>query len=218
MTERRKFLKQTLLGASTLFSGSVLAQNRVCEPTAPQTEGPFFPDFDIKESDADLVFMKGKSQRAKGNIVILRGIVQDQMCEPVKGAIVELWQACHTGKYKHASDPNPAELDPNFQYYAKVRTDEKGRFSIRTIIPGAYPATADWERPPHLHFKISLRGFNELTTQTYFKGHPLNKTDKILKSLTPSERKAVIVDFKPTTSYGGHQHKEGFLKLTLNKL
>ncbi len=215
MKERREFLKKTLLGASALAAAPLSAQNLVCEPTAPQTEGPFFPDFDIKESDADLVFMKGKSQRAKGEIVILRGIVQDQMCRPVEGAIVELWQACATGKYNHRSDPNPAKLDPNFQYYAKLRTDSKGRFQVRTIIPGAYPATSDWMRPPHIHFKVSLRGFEELTTQTYFKGHPLNKQDRIL-------RKAVIVDFKDTC-YTGHGYraceaKKGLLKLTLNKL
>ncbi len=218
MKERREFLKKTLLGASTLAALPLQAQNLVCEPTAPQTEGPFFPDFDIKESDADMIKMKGKKKIAKGKIVILRGIVQDQMCQPVEGAIVELWQACASGKYNHRSDPNEAELDPNFQYYAKLRTDKNGRFQVRTIVPGAYPATAEWVRPPHLHFKVSLRGFEELITQTYFKGHPLNKKDRILKSLTASERKAVIVDFKDTKRYDELPHKKGFLKLTLNKL
>ena len=102
---------------------------------------------------------------------------------------------CHTGKYNHPSDPNPAKLDPNFQYWGQTTTNEKGEYFFKTIIPGAYPATNTWTRPPHIHFKVNLRGYNELTSQLYFKGHKLNRTDRILQSLTKEGRDNVIVDF-----------------------
>ncbi|TNF00629.1 MAG: hypothetical protein EP326_06220, partial [Deltaproteobacteria bacterium] len=156
------------------------------------------------DKNNDLTRVKGKIMSATGQIAILKGIVQDDMCRPVKGAMVEIWQACHTGKYNHPSDPNPAKLDPNFQYWGQAITNEKGEYSFKTIVPGAYPADNTWIRPPHIHFKVHLRGYEELTSQLYWKGHPLNKKDRILQSLPKEERDRVLVDFKDIngTQYG----------------
>jgi protocatechuate 3,4-dioxygenase beta subunit len=129
-------------------------------------------------------------------VCLVGGVVQDEFCKPIKGALVEIWQACDTGKYNHPADPNPAKLDPHFQYWGQAITDSQGRYLFKTIIPGAYPATSTWMRPPHIHFKVHLRGFEELTTKMYWKGHPLNVGDRILQSMPKRERDLVEVDFK----------------------
>ena len=65
-----------------------------------------------------------------------------------------------------------------------------------TIKPGAYKVDADWRRPPHIHYKVSRRGYHELTTQMYFAGETLNETDRLLRSVPEQDRDLLVVDFK----------------------
>jgi protocatechuate 3,4-dioxygenase beta subunit len=191
---RRNLLKKLAMAVPVgLVSTKALAES--CGLTPPQTEGPFYPIADQLDKNTDLTKVDGRALSARGEVCLVSGIVQDEKCRPIAGALVEIWQACDTGKYNHPADPNPAKLDPNFQYWGRTVTNEKGEYLFKTIIPGAYPATNTWMRPPHIHFKAGLRGYEELTTQMYWKGHPLNAGDRILQSLSPVERDLVLVDF-----------------------
>ena len=205
---RRELLTKTLLSTLSLtlfakvFGRTALAQAGACElgATPKQGTGPFYPTdhlpHDVIDNDADLVTLEGNSNQAKGKVVFVTGRIMSDQCLPVSGALVEIWQACAAGKYNHPADMNPAPLDPNFQYWGKSFTDANGHYRFRTIIPGAYPASQDWDRPPHIHFKISCAGYTELITQMYFKNNPLNETDLILQSLKKSEQKKLIVEFR----------------------
>ncbi len=188
---RRSLVKNSIVA----FSGVMLAANILEAKTPAQPEGPFYPIIDQIDKDADLIRVEGKTQIAKGEIVIVSGRVIDQHNQPVVNARVEIWQACHTGKYDHPSDPNIAPLDPNFQYWGIAQTNTNGDYKFRTIIPGAYPAGDSWVRPPHIHFKISALGYLELITQMYFAGDKLNENDLILKRLSKSDQNQVIVKF-----------------------
>jgi len=192
---RRNLLKKTLLsiGAMSIASKSTLAAS--CGLTPAQTEGPFYPIKDQLDKDSDLTFVSSKFLRAQGEVIILKGIVLGADCKPVENSLVEIWQACASGKYNHPGDPNPAKLDPNFQYWGRAITNSKGEYSFRTIIPGQYQATSTWMRPSHIHFKVHKRGYEELTSQLYFKGDRFNADDRILQSLSQSDQKNVIVDF-----------------------
>ena len=110
---------------------------------------------------------------------------------------MEIWQACASGKYNNPGDPNTAPLDPNFKYWGETVTSSTGEYAFKTILPGAYPADTDWDRPPHIHFRVLKRGYHELVTQMYFKGEPLNDADKILENVPKQMRGDVIVDFQP---------------------
>lgn len=193
---RRKFL----IGAATFAGLSVkaLASNSCEVFTPPQTRGPFYPGESRFGEDTDLTYVPGSSTRALGQVVYIKGVVLDHDCKPVEGANVEIWQACATGKYNAPNDPNPAKLDPNFKYWAETFTDKNGEYMFKTIVPGAYPATQSWDRPPHIHFKVTKLGFRELVTQMYFKNEELNDRDLILQDLPQLERESVIVDFKPS--------------------
>ena len=199
---RRNFVRKIGSGAIvTLASASAIASETCGLFTTPaQPEGPFYPVKLPSDSNADLTKVEGKGAIAKGEVVIVSGVVTDENCVPVKGAIVEVWQACHSGRYNHPSDTSAAKLDPNFQYYAQIKTNAKGEYSYKTIIPGEYAATGTWTRPPHIHYKVSLRGYEELITQLYFKGNRNNEYDRILQSLNKDEQNAVIVDFKSTSN------------------
>lgn len=163
--------------------------------TPAQTEGPFFPLHPQDDTDFDMTRIAGHAQSAAGEVVVVEGTVRDEAGAPLAGVLIDIWQANRHGRYAHERDPNPAPLDPHFQGWAQLRSDAEGRFRVRTIVPGAYPVNADWSRPPHLHFKLALRGFHELTTQMYFAGQPLNDSDRLLNAVPETERAQLVVAF-----------------------
>ena len=191
--ESRRALLRTGL---TMIGGLVASQAvvaPVCQQTPEQTEGPFYPVKDQADKDADLTQVQGARAAALGTVIEVQGTVRDENCEPVAGVLVEIWQACASGKYNHPGDPNKAPLDPNFQYWGKALTEADGSYKFKTVIPGSYQANATWRRPPHIHFKISKLGYREIITQLYFKGDALNDKDLILKDLSPEEQERVVV-------------------------
>jgi protocatechuate 3,4-dioxygenase beta subunit len=216
-SNRRKFLTSISKGAILgLTAGKVIAAETCALVLTPQQPlGPFYPAKIPVDTNADLTKVLGRTSTAKGKTVLVKGVVTDENCKPIKGAIVEVWQACHTGKYNHPSDTSGNDLDPNFQYYALVRTNEKGEYSYLTILPGAYNATNTWVRPPHIHYKVTLRGYEELVTQLYFSGEEFNSSDRILQSLSKEEQKSVVVKF---SRHHLNMHLNGKFNITLKSL
>src|SRR5256885_6643708 len=111
--------------AALVSSGKALAD--MCNATVPQQEGPFYPKGDL-ERDADLVQIKPGDPIAKGQIIFVEGRVTNPDCRPVEDALVEIWQACYSGKYNHSEDPHNLKLDPSFQYWGRTRTKADGKF------------------------------------------------------------------------------------------
>jgi protocatechuate 3,4-dioxygenase beta subunit len=195
----RRTLVQLGLGAAAgTVTGAAMAANPADpECTTPaQTAGPFFPKRDRPDKDADMTRVAGRSDQAEGEIIYIVGRVVDHDFAPVGGALVDVWQANTHGRYDHEDDPNPAPLDPNFQGWAQLVTDADGGFTVKTILPGAYPVGENWTRPPHVHFKIARRGYRELTTQMYFDGQELNDVDRLLLEIPEEERQRVIVSLE----------------------
>jgi len=187
---RRKFFifgSTAGLGAAGAASGA-----EALSPTPKQTEGPFYPVQAQKDKDFDLTKVEGQDGVAKGDPIFIVGTVVDTEGNPIEEATVDLWQANAAGRYRHPHDKNPAPLDDNFQGWAIVPSGKDGGFKFKTIVPGAYPASKNWMRPPHIHFKVSKLGYVELTTQLYFPGQALNETDGILQR-HPKEEQALMI-------------------------
>jgi protocatechuate 3,4-dioxygenase beta subunit len=151
------------------------------KPTWMEIIGPFYPVDKPADQDADLTQIEGRTERAQGEILYLSGRVLARDGTPVVGAVLEIWQANAAGRYAHVGDKNPAPLDPNFQGYARIVTDAEGRYSIKTVKPGAYPVPSGWMRAPHIHFDITGK-VTRLVTAMYFEGEALNEQDRILKT------------------------------------
>lgn len=213
---RRNLLRWGLGGMTAVVASKAMAVGETCTKTAAQTRGPFYPGEAEIVPINDLTRISGSSVQALGKVILLEGIVRDQNCELVPDVNVEIWQACASGRYNHANDPNPAPLDPNFRYWGEDFTDSNGRYSFRTIVPGAYPAAANWERPPHIHFRIAKRGYKELVTQMYFKGEPLNDSDLILQGTPEAQRADIIVDF--VNSENNPDLLVGHFNITIEKI
>ena len=209
---RRNFLKRSLaLGA--LITSDWLVPSFVhsnCNLTPRESSGPFYPLSYPLDQDNDLTYLKDKSQKAKGEIIYIKGVVQGENCEPVSKATIEIWQACATGRYNHPEDRNPAVLDPNFQYFGKAITNERGEYGFKTIKPGSYPASWFWTRPPHIHFTVRSPKHTKLTTQMYFSDEPLNSKDRLLQNHSKEEQEKCVVTF-----YQEKQKQFGQFNLTL---
>ena len=170
-------------------------------PTPTQTAGPFRPDPPPLERDADLTLVQGAKARAEGQVIQVTGRVLDVDGKPIRGAAIELWQANARGRYAHPRDVNPAPLDPNFQGYARVVTDDQGRYRFKTIKPGAYPMNPmnpDAVRTPHIHFDIAGKR-THLGTQRYFPGEALNAGDRIFSALGANGASTIATRLPPTS-------------------
>ena len=61
-----------------------------------------------------------------GERVIVHGYVRDQFGRPVKNALLEVWQANASGRYRHPNDKFIGAMDPNFGGCGRTLTDENG--------------------------------------------------------------------------------------------
>ena len=202
---RRRFLQILGAGATLAFPGWVLGKNTLWVPdelplTPSQTEGPFYPETTIEQqlyNDNDLSQKLGSHEYAKGQSVIVRGVVQNRRGQPLADSIVEIWQACASGRYNHSwDDENPSLLDNNFQFWGRAITDAEGRYEFKSIIPGKYPGRT----ARHIHYRVDSPGYRRLSTQCYFSDYGEdNMQDGIYRSLDRKERELVTVELdKPS--------------------
>lgn len=187
-SSRRTFIKSSVMGGAMAVAHPALA----LQPTPKDVQGPFYPLAAQKDQDFDLTQIAGRADAALGEVIVIQGHVVDTDGHPIEGATVDIWQANAAGKYNHPHDDNEAPIDPNFQGWAIVQSGVKGGFRFKTIIPGAYPASAKWLRPPHIHFKVSKLSYVEIITQMYFPQHELNDVDLLLQSKTAAEQMLMV--------------------------
>jgi protocatechuate 3,4-dioxygenase beta subunit len=187
--DRRLFLGA--LGVVFFTTRGLFAEHLAATPRL--TEGPYYPDHLPLDTDNDLVIIDNNITPAVGQITHLSGRVLDSSGNPVKGAVVEIWQSDTHGAYIHSRSPNKASLDRNFQGFGTFVTASTGEYRFRTIKPGLYDG-----RTRHIHFKVKKSGQELLTSQIFFDGEPLNRTDMVLADLRdPFDRELVIADFQP---------------------
>lgn len=155
------------------------------DPEAVELSGPVFGPTDVTETDHDLT--RQHAGEPLGERITVSGRLLDRAGRPVRGQLIEVWQANASGRYAHLRDRHPAPLDPNFTGVGRTLTDGEGRYSFTTVKPGAYPwrnHTNAW-RPAHIHFSVFGTAFAQrLVTQMYFPGDPLLDHDPILRSVT----------------------------------
>jgi protocatechuate 3,4-dioxygenase beta subunit len=177
-----------------VLTPSALAAEKVRGVITPgQTEGPFYPVSFPADMDNDLVRVQGRAAQALGQVTHIVGRVLDQRGEPVRGAMLEIWQCDANGIYNHPGQSGLQRRDAGFQGYGRTEVAADGRYSFRTIRPVAYPG-----RTPHIHFKVHAPGVGRLTTQMYVAGESRNATDGVLNAIRSSaQRESVLVRLEP---------------------
>ena len=165
--------------------------------TLTELTGPAYGDSAVGPLDHDLT--RQHPGEPLGERIIVTGRVLGSDGKPLRGQLVEVWQANAAGRYNHAVDTHDAPLDPNFTGAGRCLTDDDGRYRFVTVKPGAYPwgnHPNAW-RPQHIHFSLFGRAFTErLVTQMYFPGDPLFEFDPIFNSIAdPAARERLICRF-----------------------
>ncbi len=189
---RRHFVRGMALGAAALATPRVWADALTLTPSS--TEGPFYPDRMPLDTDNDLLLINDGGT-AVGEVTHLTGRLLDNSGNPLRGAVVEIWQVDGNGVYLHTGSAGE-KRDANFQGYGRFLTGPSGEYYFRTVKPVPYPG-----RTPHIHFAINQNGKRILTTQMYVAGEPGNERDGIYQSIRdPAQRESVTIDFAPLAS------------------
>ena len=193
-TTRRDWLRHTAASAAAIIAAQALPSWAFAEElvrTPRQTQGPFYPDRLPLDTDNDLLIVNDAITEAVGEVTHLTGRILDAKGNPLRNALVEIWQVDSKGAYIHTQSGNRERRDKNFQGYGKFLTGSKGEYYFRTIKPVAYPG-----RTPHIHFAISAKDHEKFTTQCYIKGEQRNARDGVLRSVTDQrQRESVQVPF-----------------------
>jgi protocatechuate 3,4-dioxygenase alpha subunit len=156
--------------------------------TASQTVGPFL-HIGLEWLTRDQLAPLGVS----GERVTVEGRVLDGDGQPVTDAFIEVWQANAQGKYAHPEDWQEKPVDPEFQGFGRVPTDNRGAFRFTTVKPGRVPNSGGGLQAPHLLIAVFMRGLlKQLVTRLYFPDEPSNAADPVL-SLVPAERRPTLI-------------------------
>ena len=122
----------------------------------------------------------GYADFAKGKFIRISGVLTDSFCVPIKNATVQIWHADSNGKYKSIptdgylndstmyrrqrerfEDVSPYEsADENFTGSASTITDNLGRFTFFSVMPGG--------SKPFVNFRVIHKDFNDMKTVMYF--------------------------------------------------
>jgi protocatechuate 3,4-dioxygenase beta subunit len=140
--------------------------------TPAQTEGPYYKAGPPKRRS----FVK---RGTRGRRLVLTGRVRSKTCKPVEGARVDFWQADAGGSYDNSG----------YRFRGYQRTDNEGRYRLRTVVPGEYPG-----RTRHIHVKVKPPGGDELTSQLYLPNVAGNQSDPIF-----NKRNLVRLDHRKRT-------------------
>jgi protocatechuate 3,4-dioxygenase beta subunit len=168
---RRSVLAALLLAPPTMLSmmgspvaqvlGAALPPTPECDSdpaeTLAQTAGPYYrPSAPLRQN---LLGDGGGRQP-----ITLAGYVVDTRCQPIPGAMVEIWHADENGEYDNEG----------FRLRAHQFADDQGRWGFQTVVTEHYSF-----RTAHYHFRVHRPSGAVLTTQLYFPDHPLNEGDPL---------------------------------------
>jgi protocatechuate 3,4-dioxygenase beta subunit len=194
-SNRRRFLSALALGSAGCFAPGAFAEELL--RTAAVEEGPFYPDHLPLDTDNDLLIINDATTPAIGDVTHLSGRLLDAKGDPIKNALIEIWQVDSKGVYLRDRPAHQGKFDSNFQGFGRFLTGSTGEYYFRTIKPLPY------ERRPagHVHFAVKVKGREKWTTQLFVKGAPGNNVDTIYQSIKdPKARESVTVDFVPVKS------------------
>jgi protocatechuate 3,4-dioxygenase beta subunit len=139
--------------------------------TPAQTEGPYYTPNSPERASLIEPGMGGTK-------LIVTGHVLTTDCRPIANASLDFWQADDKGAYDNAG----------YRLRGHLFTDETGRYTLETIVPGEYPG-----RTEHIHVKVQASHGPILTTQIYFPGVAANDRDSIFNP-------ALLADVQDTTN------------------
>jgi protocatechuate 3,4-dioxygenase beta subunit len=150
----------------------------------------------------NLIQKTGSFYAAFGEILYVQGTITDSFSVPISGAIINIWQTNSAGKYQALLDKKSDLIDKNFSMSGKAISDNLGKYSFITIIPGFY-----LHRAPHINFNIYHPKFGKLETEMYFEDHPKNTTDYQYLSYSKEDKRLLTTKVRLTNIFDSRSTK-----------
>lgn len=164
------------------------------QASTSQTVGPFFIIGCTWLNRSEIA-----GEGVAGERVTIEGRVVDGDGNAVPDALLEIWQANSQGKYAHPDDTQNKEIEPNFQGFGRIPTDDAGKFRFTTIKPGPVPGPDGKPQAPHLAVSVFARGLlRRIVTRIYFPDESGNSEDYVLNLVEP-ERRGTLIAKKAAT-------------------
>jgi catechol 1,2-dioxygenase len=154
--------------------------------TRPNLEGPFHRPEAPLRLDGNLV----ERDSGRDSVALcLAGFVTDASTgQPLQDVELDFWQADESGKYDNGG----------FHLRGIVRSDDEGRYRIRTVVPRDY-SEHDGDpigelfsamgrhnrRAAHIHLKARLPGYVPLTTQLFMPNSSYLDSDYVEGAVSP---------------------------------
>jgi protocatechuate 3,4-dioxygenase alpha subunit len=157
---------------------------RVVSPYS--TIGPFFP-FAFVDDSNDLTTFDGR--KARGQHIWLAGTIVEAENSPTENTLLEIWQPDANGIFRHPLDPRHADADPGFFGFGRARTNAKGFYRLRTVLPGPSHEMDGTVRCPHANLTVLAIGLTRrLVTTVFFSNSPETVNDPVLACVPPPAR------------------------------
>lgn len=163
-------------------------------PLSQHTIGPFFPADYFQPGDNDLTRVSPSANPCStGEPFTLTGAVRKEGSEPVANAILELWQADASGRFRHSEDPQGDQADPDFLGWGRAWSTAEGAYSFHSVRPGPYEENGK-TRAPHLNILVMGIGLMRIVETTlFFPDFPAeNAKDRVL-SVLPKDLRHLLV-------------------------
>jgi protocatechuate 3,4-dioxygenase beta subunit len=161
-----------------------------CIQTPAMTEGPFYYETSLERRS----LAEGRSGEALRLGIKLAGIGVDQRCEPLAGAVIDVWHTDASGLYSNVgTDLQPVDTIGQTFLRGHQFTDDDGYAEFDTIVPGweiiaAAPPVIVSRRTTHIHVK-AYHGRDVLTTQLFFADA---LTDQLYSTTEPYRSHAML--------------------------
>jgi hydroxyquinol 1,2-dioxygenase len=145
------------------------------DATPSSVEGPFHSPAPTR---ANGDWIADGPERARAQVMVVRGRVTDTDGKPIAGATVDVWQADDAGYY---DTQDPEQELGNLR--GLFTTDADGAYWFRSVVPASYPVPTDGPggellramgrhpmRPAHVHYRVEAAGHRPVTTHVFVAG------------------------------------------------
>jgi protocatechuate 3,4-dioxygenase alpha subunit len=175
--------------------------------TPSQTVGPFFAyGLTARQYGYDFTSIVDGSVRSdhkQGERIEIAGHVFDGKGDVIPDALVELWQADDTGRYRAV----PIQKDSHdFKGFGRMGTGTEpgNRFSFATVKPCFVNGQA-----PHINVILFMRGsLRHLYTRLYFPDED-NEKDPLFQIADPARRQTLVARYVGKNEYHFDIHMQG---------
>lgn len=176
--------------------------------TPSQTVGPYFS-----------MRLSGEGQNiltTRDDRIVIEGRVYDGAGNHIEDALLEIWQAAPSGRYRHPDDTRDLDLDEDFTGFGRTASNfETGDYRFETLKPGLVPDAEGAFQAPHISLIVQGRGMlTAVFTRIYFSDEEeANRDDLVLRGVPESRRHTLVATLQegsapPTYRFDLHMQGE----------